>query len=161
LDDNLMSYDVISDFIVEIDGKTFELYKPAFDGALFDDDFNFVGVPADDARKGNSEGSVETDCDYYAFSFGGVYYMLPKGSENSVKLIRLKYLGQANQEFPIQVFLGVHGQYELTSGSGTYSDWCKKAKFLGIHTLGICEKNTLAGALKFQEECQKNGYWGK
>lgn len=157
LDDNLMSYDVISDFIVEIDGKTFELYKPAFDGALFDDDFNFVGVPADDARKGNSEGSVETDCDYYAFSFGGVYYMLPKGSENSVKLIRLKYLGQANQEFPIQVFLGVHGQYELTSGSGTYSDWCKKAKFLGIHTLGICEKNTLAGALKFQEECQKNG----
>lgn len=66
--------------------------------------------------------------------------MLPKGSENSVKLIRLKYLGQANQEFPIQVFLGVHGQYELTSGSGTYSDWCKKAKFLGIHTLGICEK---------------------
>lgn len=157
LDDNLMSYDVISDFIVEIDGKTFELYKPAFDGALFDDDFNFVGVPADDARKGNSEGSVGTDCDYYAFSFGGVYYMLPKGSENSVKLIRLKYLGQANQEFPIQVFLGVHGQYELTSGSGTYSDWCKKAKFLGIHTLGICEKNTLAGALKFQEECQKNG----
>lgn len=157
LDDNLMSYDVISDFIVEIDGKTFELYKPAFDGALFDDDFNFVGVPADDARKGNSEGSVETDCDYYAFSFGGVYYMLPKGSENSVKLIRLKYLGHANQEFPIQVFLGVHGQYELTSGSGTYSDWCKKAKFLGIHTLGICEKNTLAGALKFQEECQKNG----
>lgn len=157
LDDNLMSYDVISDFIVEIDGKTFELYKPAFDGVLFDDDFNFVGVPADDARKGNSEGSVETDCDYYAFSFGGVYYMLPKGSENSVKLIRLKYLGQANQEFPIQVFLGVHGQYELTSGSGTYSDWCKKAKFLGIHTLGICEKNTLAGALKFQEECQKNG----
>lgn len=157
LDDNLMSYDVISDFIVGIDGKTFELYKPAFDGALFDDDFNFVGVPADDARKGNSEGSVGTDCDYYAFSFGGVYYMLPKGSENSVKLIRLKYLGQANQEFPIQVFLGVHGQYELTSGSGTYSDWCKKAKFLGIHTLGICEKNTLAGALKFQEECQKNG----
>lgn len=153
LEKNLMCYTVVDEGIVEIGGSTFELYKPAYDGALFDDDFNFVGIPASD-RGGESVG---TECDYYAYRFGGVYYMLPRGKENDVKLIRLKYVGQAAQEIPTEVFLGVHGQYEITSGSGPYSEWCHKAKFLGVHTLGICEKNSLAGALKFQEECQKNG----
>lgn len=153
LEKNLMCYTVVDEGIVEIGGSTFELYKPAYDGALFDDDFNFVGIPASD-RGGESVG---TECDYYAYRFGGVYYMLPRGKENDVKLIRLKYVGQAAQEIPTEVFLGVHGQYEITSGSGPYSEWCRKAKFLGVHTLGICEKNSLAGALKFQEECQKNG----
>lgn len=153
LEKNLMCYTVVDEGIVEIGGSTFELYKPAYDGALFDEDFNFVGIPASD-RGGESVG---TECDYYAYRFGGVYYMLPRGKENDVKLIRLKYVGQAAQEIPTEVFLGVHGQYEITSGSGPYSEWCHKAKFLGVHTLGICEKNSLAGALKFQEECQKNG----
>lgn len=153
LEKNLMCYTVVDEGIVEIGGSTFELYKPAYDGALFDEDFNFVGIPASD-RGGESVG---TECDYYAYRFGGVYYMLPRGKENDVKLIRLKYVGQAAQEIPTEVFLGVHGQYEITSGSGPYSEWCRKAKFLGVHTLGICEKNSLAGALKFQEECQKNG----
>jgi DNA polymerase III alpha subunit len=31
----------------------------------------------------------------------------------------------------------------------------KKAKFLGIDTLGIAEQNTLAGTLAFQEDCKK------
>lgn len=153
LEKNLMCYTVVDEGIVEIGGSTFELYKPAYDGALFDEDFNFVGIPASD-RGGESVG---TECNYYAYRFGGVYYMLPRGKENDVKLIRLKYVGQAAQEIPTEVFLGVHGQYEITSGSGPYSEWCRKAKFLGVHTLGICEKNSLAGALKFQEECQKNG----
>jgi DNA polymerase-3 subunit alpha len=156
LEKNLMDFAPISDYVVEIGGKTFELYQPAYDGALFDDGFNFVGIPADPKRKGSGEESVETSCDFYAFSFGGVYYMLAKGKENDVKLIRLKYIGQAKQEIETPVFLGVHGQYEMMSGTGTYADWCKKAKFLGVKTLGICEKNSLAGALKFQTECQKN-----
>lgn len=157
LADNLMSYKEVSDYIVSIGGKTFELYVPAYDGAMFDDSFNFVGIPADPLRSNSGEDSIETSCDFYAYRFGGVYYMLPKGSENDVKLKRLKYLGEAVCEFPNKVFLGVHGQYEIMSGMGTYSDWCKKAKFLGIDTLGICEKNSLAGALKFQTECQSNG----
>lgn len=156
LEKNLMDFAPISDYVVEIGGKTFELYQPAYDGALFDDGFNFVGIPADPKRKGSGEESVETSCDFYAFSFGGVYYMLAKGKENDVKLTRLKYIGQAKQEIETPVFLGVHGQYEMMSGTGTYADWCKKAKFLGVKTLGICEKNSLAGALKFQAECQKN-----
>lgn len=149
---NLMSFTQISDYVVEIGGKTFELYQPAYDGALFDDDFNFVGVPMRDRGE-----NITTECDFYAYKFGGVYYMLAQGKENAVKLTRLKYIGQAQQEIPTSVFLGVHGQYEMMSGTGTYAEWCKKAKFLGVHTLGICEKNTLAGALKFQSECQANG----
>ena len=149
---NLMSFTQISDYVVEIGGKTFELYQPAYDGALFDDDFNFVGVPMHERGE-----DITTECDFYAYKFGGVYYMLAKGKESAVKLTRLKYVGQAQQEIPTPVFLGVHGQYEMMSGTGTYNDWCRKAKFLGVHTLGICEKNSLAGALKFQTECKNNG----
>lgn len=47
LEKNLMDFAPISDYVVEIGGKTFELYQPAYDGALFDDGFNFVGIPAD------------------------------------------------------------------------------------------------------------------
>lgn len=149
---NLMSFTQISDYVVEIGGKTFELYQPAYDGALFDDDFNFVGVPMHERGE-----DITTECDFYAYKFGGVYYMLAKGKESAVKLTRLKYVGQAQQEIPTPVFLGVHGQYEMMSGTGTYNEWCRKAKFLGVHTLGICEKNSLAGALKFQTECKNNG----
>ena len=149
---NLMSFTQVSDYVVEIGGKTFELYQPAYDGALFDDDFNFVGVPRHERGE-----DITTECDFYAYKFGGVYYMLAKGKESAVKLTRLKYVGQAQQEIPTPVFLGVHGQYEMMSGTGTYNDWCRKAKFLGVHTLGICEKNSLAGALKFQTECKNNG----
>lgn len=54
-------------------------------------------------------------------------------------------------------FLGVHGSFELLNGTSLYSDWVKKAKFLGIERLGIVEKGTLAGALKFQNACKSVG----
>jgi DNA polymerase-3 subunit alpha len=154
---NLMSYTEVSPYVYEIDGRTFELYKPDNDGALFDDDFRFTGIPANLARYTSTEKTVDTQCDFYAYKFGGVWYMLPRDDRDKVKLKRLKYLGEAVQEIPTPVFMGVHGQYEIMSGSGTYADWCAKAKFYGVTTLGICEKNTLSGALKFQVECQKNG----
>ena len=50
-------------------------------------------------------------------------------------------------------FLGVHGGYDILNGSRDYKDWCKKSKFLNRKILGICEKNTLSGALKFQLAC--------
>lgn len=154
LNDNFMSYRSITPYVVDIDGKTFELYEPSMDGAIFDDSFAFTGIPVDPDHKG----TVETSCDFYAYKFGGVWYMLPKGSENDVKLKRLKYLGhKAGSLFEGGAYLGVHGQYEILSGSGQYSEWCDKAKFLGYETLGICELNSLAGALKFQQECKKKG----
>lgn len=156
LEKNLIKASVVSDYVFEIGGKTFELYDPAYTGAFFDEEFHFIGIPSDPDRRSGSGSTVTTECDYYAYKFGGVWYMLPKGSEEDVKLTRLKYIGEAVQEIPTNVFLGVHGQYEMMSGTGTYADWCQKAKFLGVKTLGICEKNTLAGALKFQTECKKN-----
>lgn len=66
-----------------------------------------------------------------------------------------KYLGKTTFETPGLPFLGVHGQYEILNGSRNYSDWVAKAKFLDISTLGICEKNTLAGTMAFQEACKK------
>lgn len=152
-----MSYTEVSPYVYEIGGRTFELYKPDNDGALFDDDFRFTGIPANLARYTSTEKTVDTQCDFYAYKFGGVWYMLPRDDRDKVKLKRLKYLGEAVQEIPTPVFMGVHGQYEIMSGSGTYADWCAKAKFYGVTTLGICEKNTLSGVLKFQVECQKNG----
>ena len=92
--------------------------------------------------------------DYYCFKFGEWYYYSP---DTIVKdLTPLKYIGSHDPDFS-KVFLGVHGGYELLNGSRSYSDWIRKAKMLGYSTLGIVEKNTLSGILKFQIECNKNG----
>ena len=153
LKENGIAYTEVSDAVVEIDGRTYELYVPADDGSLFDDGFCFIGKPYDT----ESHSDNETLADRYVYRFGGVWYWLDRGQENDVKLNRLKYLGESTFPLPTDTFLGVHGQYEILSGSGTYTDWCRKAKFLGVRNLGVCEVNSLAGALKFQMECQKFG----
>ena len=66
-----------------------------------------------------------------------------------------KYLGTTTLEVPNLPFLGIHGQYEILNGSRNYDDWVAKAKFLQVPTLGICEKNTLAGTMAFQQACGK------
>ena len=43
---------------------------------------------------------------------------------------------------------------DILSGSRMYGDWVKKANWLGLESLGICEHNTLAGAMKFQLACK-------
>ena len=72
-------------------------------------------------------------------------------------MISIKYIGKANLSFSDKQFpyLGIHGGYEIGNGSRQYSDWCKKAKFINATTLGICELNTLAGTLDFQDACSK------
>lgn len=151
LEENGIAYIRLSDSVVDIDGKKYELYRPTEDGSFFDDGFGFIGMPCDSTGHNTSE----TLYDRYVYRFGGVWYWLDKGAEESVRLNRLKYLGESSFPLPTETFLGVHGQYELLSGSGTYTDWCRKAKFLGVRNLGICEVNSLAGVLKFQMECQK------
>lgn len=96
------------------------------------------------------------ECDFYIFYFGGRWYFTPVGSEQSVQFNELKYIGKSTSEISLP-FLGVHGCYEILNGSREYKDWVKKAKFLGIDTLGICEKNTLAGTFKFQQTCKDAG----
>jgi len=141
LNSNLINY-TEKEGIITIDNKTYELIKANKDNMLFDEKFHLI--------------AEETKQNAYVFEFGEKYYHLDKGKEQSVELNELKYLGKAKQELSTKTFLGVRGGYELLNGSRLYKDWCNKAKFLGTKTLGICEKNTLAGTLKFQLECKKN-----
>lgn len=150
LDDNFIEYKELGDFILEINNQTFELFEPVKwdenDSILFDEDFRWAGD--------------KTDCDNYIFSFGSVWWYLKKGNEISVKLEKVKWLGKANLEdesFYVDTYLGIHGTFELMNSVGLYDEWCKKAKFLKITSLGLCEKNTLAGSMKFQKACQKAG----
>lgn len=132
--------------IIKINEKLYELFQPNEDGVFFDCDFHW------DCDK--------TEYDGYIYNFGGFWYFLNKEEESSVKLRRLKWIGEVlfeNPGFQVDYFLGVHGPFEMLNGTGSYEDWIKKAKFLGIKKLGLCEKGTLAGTFKFQSACQKEG----
>ena len=154
LDENYIDYKILDDqdeFLVQIDDKVYQLFEPLKweeedRGSFFDGDFNWI--------------CDQTEYDYYVYRFGSVWYRLEKGQEKNVKLDRLKWIGKAKYEdelFYINTFLGIHGPFEFMNGMNLYDWWCKKAKFLGFISLGICEKNTLAAALKFQYACQKSG----
>lgn len=95
--------------------------------------------------------------DFLLFEFGNKWYYT--NSLTPDEIIEFKYLGKANISFnDLSVpHLAIHGGFELGNGSRSYEDWCKKAKFLGVTTLGICEQNTLAGTLDFQGACLKEG----
>lgn len=98
-----------------------------------------------------SEDGVED----YVYEFGGRWYFQKFGEEPS--LSEIKYIGEAVQKLPTKSFLGIHSGYELMNGVGVYKEWVKKAKFLGVKTLGICEKSSLSGVITFQVECENNG----
>lgn len=151
---NKIQFKHIKGNVVEIEGMTYSLVPPkdmyllnakkdrirgSEHKGFFDQDFNFAY---------NSTGH-----DYFIIYFGGRYYRIKQDEE--VELEELKYIGKAEAAYETETFLGVHGGYELLSGSRQYEDWTKKAKFLGVGVLGLCEKNTLAGTLKFQQACLK------
>tara|TARA_R110000851_G_scaffold116627_1_gene242905 strand:+ start:686 stop:2251 length:1566 start_codon:yes stop_codon:yes gene_type:complete len=110
---------------------------------IFDEEMNFLPVS-------------DVLVDGFVYSFGGRFY-LQDYDEDEVQMNELIYIDKAEQKIPTKSFLGIHSGYELLNGSGSYTNWIKKSKFLGVKTLGICERHTLAGALVFQKECQKNG----
>lgn len=142
LESNLIDFVQKSKNVVEIDNQTYQLVEPDEEGFLFDESLEMT-----------CEDTVE---DNYVFKFGGIWYWTPRGTETQPKFNRLKYIGKAKLEFPSIPWLGVRGKNEILNGSRDYKDWCRKAKFLGVDVLGICEKNSLAGALQFQEECKAN-----
>lgn len=122
------------------------LYIQPKEGKIFDENFNLI-VSEDEDKA--------ILIDNYCFEFGGkMYYTSLKN--NKVSLNLLKNVGKIKEQSGFS-YLGVHGGFELCSGSRPYTDWCKKAKFLGIDALGVCEKHTLAGAIKFQLACDKAG----
>lgn len=144
LESKSINYKKINDLVVGIDGKTYELAVPDEDGIIFDSDFCLL---VDDL----------TQEDRYVFKFGENWYWTEAGTEDSPVLNPVLYLGKSNEDIETDYFLGVRGAYEILNGSRVYQDWINKAKFLGVKALGICEKNTLAGTLKFQNTCKSNG----
>ncbi len=90
------------------------------------------------------------------FPFGGNFYIT--NPEGVAKLTPFKYLGTSSlKNIELEAYLGIHGAYEICVGTGTYKDWCKKAKFLGYKYLGISETHTLGGTLAFVGECKDAG----
>lgn len=131
------------------EGVVYEII-PEEDENTIDYDFN-LNISAFDHEILDKSSEIK----YITFEFGGRYYYQEK-NETKIKFNPFKNIGESvnkSIEFPV---LSVHGKYELMSGVSDYNDWIKRAKFLGINCLGITEKNTLAGSLPFQLECNKN-----
>lgn len=142
LGDNKIGFSSVDDDFVMINDELYFLVRPDEEGLLFTEDLILI--------------ADEPTCVKYVYNFGGNWYWENKEDYDKPKLNELKYIGKAVDSISTDHFLGVRGTYEILNGSRLYEDWCKKAKFLGCTALGICEKNTLAGLLKFQLECQKN-----
>lgn len=114
-------------------------------GFLFSEDFKLL----------LSEDELESKADYYAFCFGEQFFYIESKKIDSPKLNILRYLGEytiSNEDF---CHLGIHSCYSLLEGCQKIELYVKKAKYLGMKALGICEKNTLASVIKFQETCEK------
>lgn len=136
--------------LIKVDDRSFVIIQPK-NGILFDEDFDIQTSKYE--RDLINEYKVEN----YLFQFGDDwFYSLI--DDKDITLNPFKYIGKAKLtdsfSFP---YLGVHGKYDLCNGSRDYEDWIKKARFLGIDTLGLCETNTLAGTLSFQMACKKMG----
>lgn len=148
--------------IINIDGVGSFLYIKPFDGKIIDEDFAFI--------LSDEEFDIldEKKVNYILFEFGGkFYYSNPIQTKNRYNDIiykpefnDFKYLGKTTEDvennFPL-VHLGVHSEYEMLNGSGSCELWAKKAEFMNVKVMGICDKNTLAGALCFQTACEKKG----
>lgn len=135
---SLIKYSIEENILTVLDIKYFIVPE---DELLFNEDFEFLP-------------KMEVDIENVIFIFGGRYFTHKVGEE--VALNEFKYIGEAVQKLPTKSFLGIHSGFELMNGIGLYKEWIKKAKFLGIKTLAICEHKTLRGALLFQNECKKS-----
>lgn len=146
---NHLDVEWINDMSFLLDGKKYLFIKHK-NGKIFNDQFDLL------VGQEESELALLADhpFDYYCFQFGDKVYYSPR-LQDKIELNILRYRGKAKDIFGIP-YLGVHGGYELCNGSRVYEDWCKKASFLGITHLAICERNTLAGVLKFQITCKKH-----
>lgn len=123
---------------IKIDDKIYEIVDS--DRILFDEDFNWLILTKNDVY-----GFIYQFCGHWFIQVGKEVTMQP-----------LKYLGKPKQKIPTNNFLGIHSGNELLNGVGLYKDWIQKAKFLGVKSLGICEKNNIGGSMEFQNECLKN-----
>ena len=95
--------------------------------------------------------------DNYAFKFGDQWCYVPSSEPMLSNVKPILEIGEYHNPYAVFPYLGIHGKYEVSSGTGGYDEWVKRADHLGIDTLGICEKHTLGGTLPFQRACEKKG----
>lgn len=117
------------------------------DGKLFDENFHLI----------LSETEQKYNSDYFAFCFGGQFYYIKNKDLENPKINILRYLGQYEIDNSDFVHLGIHSTYSLLQGCQKIESYIKKAKYLNMKSLGICEKNTLNSCIKFQDICKNNG----
>tara|TARA_R110000796_G_scaffold59008_1_gene135928 strand:- start:18015 stop:19568 length:1554 start_codon:yes stop_codon:yes gene_type:complete len=141
--DQLLEFEIIG-LCLLLNSKVFKIVDS--EQTLFDEDFDFLPLLTEE-EKGGVDGHV--------YQFCGIWY-LQNTEDEEVKLTPIKNIGAAKQKIKTDHFLGIHSGMELLNGVGLYADWIKKAKFLGIKTLGICEKDSVGGSLDFQKQCLKN-----
>jgi DNA polymerase-3 subunit alpha len=150
IQNNNLDVKFIDSFTLKCDEKLFRIVFPNNEDILFDDNFSLV---LDDSDK-------NFDCDFYLFEFGNKWFYIDKIQWKKPKLKLFKYVGKSiknslSNALPF-AHLGLRGKYEILNGSGDYEKYCKKCNFINGYGLGICEKNTLAGVVAFQQACEKN-----
>lgn len=142
----------IRDRIFSIDGKNYFWLEDS--EKIISEDFS---VLASEVEMDLIEAS-DVGIDRIAFYFGNCWYWT--SIDGDTKLNPLRHIGKASVAIDVlegMPFLGVHGKFELLNGSRDYTEWCRKAKFLGYEILGIAEAQTLAGTMQFQKACQAAG----
>lgn len=155
LDANKMQYEILDDEVVNVEGL----------GKMYYEDTNLISsifrTDLQNNVKFNATENIETLHDeeifYIVFKFGDNWYYYDTRKEFKFNI--LKYIGTRKKCEHDQPFvnLGVHTPYELLNGSFSIGDWVKKAKYLGQKAIGICDYNTMAGALVLQKECLSAG----
>lgn len=94
------------------------------------------------------------DIPYIVFPFGNRWFYISINDDPAaVQFHELRYVGESpkfkhdcSEYYP----LGIHTGFELLNGSGSLSNWCKKAKFLGYGGVGVADRNTMAATLALQ-----------
>lgn len=155
LDANKIQYEILDDEVVNVEGL----------GKMYYEDTNLISsifrTDLQNNVKFNATENIETLHDeeifYIVFKFGDNWYYYDTRKEFKFNI--LKYIGTRKKCEHDQPFvnLGVHTPYELLNGSFSIGDWVNKAKYLGQKAIGICDYNTMAGALVLQKECLSAG----
>jgi DNA polymerase-3 subunit alpha len=157
IEQNHLSITRINDYIIEIEevGK-FYILEPK-ENIIVDKELTFV-LSDDDMDR------VERlKPNFFLFQFGVRWYYskletflnTKRQTKYKFSLNEFMYIGKTTIDNGSFFHLGIHSCYELMNGSRYAEDWCQKAKFINMSTIGICDKNTLAGTLDFQIYCDK------
>ena len=136
----LLNFEV-EENVYKIDGKSYCIVWDD-EELLFDENFKFVRPISNKKLDG------------HVYEFCGRWYLQENSDE--VNMVELSNIGKALTFEDTKSFLGIRSGYEIMNGMGIYKDWVKKAQFLGVKNLGICEKDSLSGVLEFQNTCSSS-----